>query len=93
MKAIIHIAGRPDPDEVQRCVFCRAVLQDNRPVVAPPSGELNANQILAAVRTGEHWYPMGRDVTEIRSDLNALVQITLETVDAVGYVIVRCTAL
>jgi hypothetical protein len=28
VRAIVHIAGRPDPDCCQRCVICREVLVD-----------------------------------------------------------------
>jgi hypothetical protein len=32
LRAIVHIAGRPDPDGKQRCVFCRHELTKGWPM-------------------------------------------------------------
>lgn len=51
---LVHVAGEPGPDHMQRCVPCGAVLLDNRPWwegrVAVPDG--NADR-------GAVWWPAG----------------------------------
>lgn len=50
---LVHVAGEPQPDHLQRCVPCGTVLNDNRSWWAGTVAVMDGDD------TGPSWWPVG----------------------------------
>lgn len=81
-RAIIHIAGAPDPDGRQRCLLCRFVLQDNSPGMWVVAEQTDASR-------KPNWWEIGAPVTQIGS--GPISQLWRGDNQGANYAHIRCS--